>query len=550
MTNKVYVRIGQKYQDAFYGICSLVNNGCIDSSIITSCRDNRWIETPGYIFEYTGEQNAIDTGTEVGMMEEGASWFEGFRGGETNNSMSGWLELIETVAAYYHKEYSFVEYVQNSAMRNADEVEECRRTIRRVAERLNLPVGRITSAATEDSVEDIYVVTLRMELFGGAGEPRPVLCKVYFQHRNGTLSPLRHGEAMRNELFVDEIISEQKGASRSSFDDRNETEVVDNVLNSIERLIGGKMQYDFTESVLISNQIDLDTIQDLVDIEPETARDEVRLECKKLKVLGINHVRWIDTAFNLYIDSQKAFIAKISPNNSMSWYCCCNSDNNKLIEGNVITCRTDDGIVEEIEIDVAKDDLGISDDAVERISLESAFARHAFEVSCSELSRRHIQCKQYRCECNTVLYDADGVARRKCADCPYPEVVLHYGDGKAAYTPALNFDTKTLQPVTERTVNCRFCGRPYVTEKPSNTFRCDFCDRAITSCENGTPDPEAKITYKKYASMLPLSARIGAKGKYCFENADRILFIVGKNKYLFDKLKLKDTGLLDKPEKR
>jgi hypothetical protein len=50
--------------------------------------------------------------------------------------------------------------------------------------------------------------------------------------------------------------------------------------------------------------------------------------------------------------------------------------------------------------------------------------------------------------------------------------------------------------------------------------------------------------------MLPLSARIGAKGKYCFENADRILFIVGKNKYLFDKLKLKDTGLLDKPEKR
>ena len=410
MTNKVYVRIGQKYQDAFYGICSLVNNGCIDSSIITSCRDNRWIETPYYIFEYTGEQNAIDTGTEVGMLEDGASWFVGFRGGETSNSMSGWLELIETVAAYYHKEYSFVEYVQNSAMRNADEVEECRRTIRRVADRLNLPVGRITSAATEDSVEDIYVVTLRMEIFGGAGEPRPVLCKVYFQNRNGVLSPLRHGEAMRNEIFVDEIISEQKGASRSSFDDRYETEVVDNVLNSIERLIGGKMQYDFTESVLITNQVDLDTIQDLVDIEPETARDEVRLECKKLKVLAINHVRWIDTAFNLYIDSQKAFIAKISPNNSMSWYCCCNSDDCNLIEGNVITCRTDDGIVEEIEIDVAKDDLGISDDAVERISAESAFARHAFEVSCSELSRRHIQCKQYRCECNTVLYDADGVA--------------------------------------------------------------------------------------------------------------------------------------------
>ncbi|MBQ8448409.1 MAG: hypothetical protein IJX27_05720 [Clostridia bacterium] len=547
MNNKVYVRIGQKYQDAFYGICNLVNNGCIDSSIISSCRDYRWIETPGYIFEYTGEQGAIDTGTEVGMFPSGASWFMGFRGGETNNSMSGWLELIETVAAYYHKEYSFVEYVQNSAMRSAEEVEECRQTIRRVADRLNLPIGRITSAATEDSVEDIYVITLRMELYGGAGEPRPVLCKVYFQYRNGVFSPLRQSEAMKSEVFVDEIISEQKGASRASFDDRNETEVVDNVLNSIEKLINGKMQYTFTESVLIANQIDEDTIKELVDVEPQ---DEVRLECKKLKVLSINHIRWIDTAFNLYIDSQKAFLAKISPNNSMSWYCCCNSEDNKLIESNVITCRTDDGIVEEISIDVSKDDLGISDDAVERISVESVFAKHSFEVSCSELSRRHIQCKQYRCECNTVLFEADGKLKRKCADCPYPEVVLRYGDGQAAYTPSLEFDTATLQPVDKNTVACRFCHRKYVTEKPSNIFLCDFCNNAITSCENGSVEPEAKATYKKYASMLPLSARIGAKGKYCFENADRLLFVVGKNKYFFDKLKLKDTGLLDKPEKR
>lgn len=550
MSNRIYVRIGQKYQDAFYGICNLFNNGCLDTSIINSCKDYRWIETPGYTFEYTGEQNGIDTGTEVGMMDGGASWFESFRGGETNNSMSGWLELIETVAAYYHKEYSFVEYVQNSAMRNADQVEECRNAIRRVADRLNLPVSRITGAATEDSVEDIYVITLRMELFSGAGEPRPVLCKVYFQYRNGAFTPLRQSEAMKNELFVDEIIREQKTASRSSFDDKNETEVVDSVLNAIEKLIGGKMAHDFTESVLITNQVDLDTIQDLVDKEPETSRDEVELQCKKLKVLSINHVRWVDTAFNLYIDSQKAFLAKISPNNSMSWYCCCNSDNNKLIESNVITCRTDDGVYEEIAIDVSKDDLGISDDAVERISVESPFANHAFEVSCSELSRRHIQCKQFRCECNTIVYEADGKVKRKCADCPYPEVVLHYGDGKSAYTPTLSFDTKTLQPTSERTVNCRFCGRPYVTEKPSNTFRCDFCDKAIISCENGSADPEAKALYRKYAGMLPLSARIGAKGKYCFENADRILFVVGKNKYIFDKLKLKDTGLLEKPEKR
>ncbi len=550
MNNKVYVRIGQKYEEAFKGICSLVNNGCIDSNIITSCKNNNWIETPSYIFEYTGEKNAIGTDSDVGMFPSGASWFTGFRGGETNDSMSGWLELIEAVAAQYHKKYSFVEYVQDSAMRNTDEVEECRQAIRRVADRLHLPIGRIASAATEDSVEDIYIVTLRMELMSGAGEPRPVLCKVYFQYRNGVFSPIRHSEALKSEIFVDEIISEQKGAKRASFDDRNETEVVDSVLNSVEKLIKGKMQYDFTESVLIANQIDEETVQNLIESEPTNQHGEVRLECRRLKVLSINHVRWIDTAFNLFINNQKTFLVKISPNDSMSWYCCCGSEDNKLIESNVITCRSTDGIVEEINLDVAKDDLGISDDAVERISIESAFSKHSFEVSCSELSRRHIQCKQYRCECNTVVFEADGVAKRKCTDCPYPEVVLHYGDGRTAYTSSLNFDTKTLQPVTERTETCRFCGRTYVTEKPASTFRCDFCDKAIVSCENGNAGPEAKITYRKYASMLPLSVRMGARGKYCFENEDRLLFVVGKHKYLFDKLKLKDTGILDKPEKR
>jgi ribosomal protein L37AE/L43A len=149
-----------------------------------------------------------------------------------------------------------------------------------------------------------------------------------------------------------------------------------------------------------------------------------------------------------------------------------------------------------------------------------------------------------------VLYDADGKMKRKCADCPYPEVVLHYGDGKAAYTPSLNFDTQTLQPVEERTAACRFCGRTYVTENPASTFFCEFCEKAIKSAENGSAGEAARATYKKYASMLPLSARMMAKGKYCFENEDRLLFIVGKNKFFFDKLKLKDTGLIDNPEKR
>jgi hypothetical protein len=51
--------------------------------------------------------------------------------------------------------------------------------------------------------------------------------------------------------------------------------------------------------------------------------------------------------------------------------------------------------------------------------------------------------------------------------------------------------------------------------------------------------------------MIPLRKRMFLVGKkYCFENADRLCFVLGKNKYFFDKLKLKDSGLIDKPEKR
>ena len=52
--------------------------------------------------------------------------------------------------------------------------------------------------------------------------------------------------------------------------------------------------------------------------------------------------------------------------------------------------------------------------------------------------------------------------------------------------------------------------------------------------------------------MLPLTVRLGAlfAPKYCFENADRLLFFVGNKKYFFDKLKLNDTGMISQPEKR
>jgi len=548
---KVHVRIGRKYQDAFMSICELVKNGCIDTSLIESCRDNKWIETPQYIFEYTGDATAIDTGTRVGMMPEGASWFEGFRGGESNSVMGIWHNLIETVATGYHKEYSLVEYVQNTMLRDAEETEQCREIVRNVAKSLKLPFTKVVDATAEDSEEDIYAVSLRMELFGGAGEPRPVLCKVYFRKINNVFLPLETREAELVDGYICNLVEKQRGNHMKK--DGDETEIVDNVLNSISKLIEGEMANSFTQSVLITNPIDAETVDELVHLEPQ---DEVELQCKKLKVLGISHIRWIDAAFNIYVGEKKAFLAKLGLNNAINLFCCCGSKDSKLIENNAITCVSEEnGEVTTLRIEPEEEHLGLNEGELEQIRTESAFARHFFPISCSELARRHAECTQYRCECNTLAFDVRGKIRRKCADCPYPEVVYRYGDGTAAYTPLLSYDTQTMSVVTEETVNCRFCGRSYLSHEATGNNLCEFCKSVLDQVgKRGAEGPgrEAVRTYRRYASMLPISLRFCTmfRKKYCFENSDRLLFVVGKNKYFFDKLRLTDSGRIVKPEKR
>ena len=562
--SKVYVKIGRKYRDAFKSVCDLVNNGCIDPSIIQSCRDDRFIETSQYIFEYTGENSAIGAGTDVGMMPSGASWFMGFRGSDSSNVMSAWHNLVETVADNYHKEFSLVEYLQSSNAKSPEEIAEAKSTVENAIRALKIPLSKVASATTEESLEDLYAVSLRMELFGGAGEPRPILCKVYFRYQNKVFSPLRTDEAAMVDVYVQSIISNQRGVRKDDAKDQKasakagqgnpeegrETAIVDNVLNSIEKLIHGDLSRSFTESVLVSNETDVETVNDLVKMGPQ---DEVQLSCKKLKVLGISHITWVSTAFNVFIDGEKAFLAKVGLNNSISLYCCCRSKENKLIENNVISCVDEEtGASYEIHLDPESENFGIDESDIERIRKESAFAEHVFPITCPELMRRNINCTQYRCHCNTVIFETNGKVRRKCADCPHPEIVFRDGDGNVAYTPSLGFDTKTLQPVDTPTSVCRFCGRSYAVREATANFMCEFCRSAFDSFDQGMAGKAEHRTYRRYAGMLPLSVRIRALfgKKFCFENADRLLFFVGKDQYFFDKLKLTDTGLIEKPEKR
>ena len=549
MNSKVHVKIGRKYEDAFKAICKLVSNGCIDRSVIQSCTDDQTIETEQYVFEYTGEVETIDTGAEIGMTPSGSSWFIGFRGGESNNVMGIWYDLLELVASNYHKEYSLVEYVQNTVSRSDAEIENYKKTIRNVVEGLKIPISKIALAPQDESTEDIYACSVRLEVFIGVGEPTPLLCKVYFRKRGKSFSPLSTSEAAAVDEYISTLVS--KNAGSDALDKSStETEIVDNVLNSVSKLIAGELSQSFTESVLITNEIDTETLNALLANETQ---DEVRLQCKKLKVLGISHIRWIDTAFNVFVESRKAFLVKFGLNGTVNLYCCCGAKDNKLVENNVIVCTSPDtGATTKITLKTDREDLGLNSEQLEMIQHNSIFADHLFQISCSELVRRNVDCVRYRCRCNTVAFEVDGKLRYKCADCPYPEVVYRHTDGTPAYTPLLNFDTATLSVVDEETETCRVCGRSYARSALNSTFVCKFCASAYEAVETKTVEEKHKRAYRKYAQMLPLTVRLGAlfAPKYCFENADRLLFFVGNKKYFFDKLKLNDTGMISQPEKR
>lgn len=548
--NKIYVKIGRKYKDAFLSICSLVNRGGIDRSIVQSCKDDRWIETEQYIFEYTGDVEAIDTGTQLGMMPSGATWFMGFRGSKSDHVMGAWHSLIELVSTNYHKEYSLMEYVQQSPLANEEELNKYIALIKRITDGLQLPVTKILPARQEESLEDVYAVSLRMELFSGVGEPRPLLCKIYFRKRNQAFVPVRTEDALAMDGYIRHLV-EERSAGGVHVGDSSETEIVDNVLNSVSKLIFGEYQYDFSQSILVTNPTDEKALEDFASNE---SQDEVRLECKKLRVLSISHVQWYDTVFSVFINDQKAYRAKVGANDVVSLYCCCGDGQDKLIENNTVLCTSQKtGEVTEIRLNTEREDLGLNASQLEMIQKESAFADHNFMISCSELVRRSVECTRYRCKGNTVTFDVDGSIRYKCADCPYPEVVYRYPDGKMAYTPLLSFDAQTLSVVDAdtSTETCRFCGRSYERNHLNAEFLCSFCEFATTASQNNLATAVHRKNYKRYAGMLPLRKRMFASGKkYCFENADRLCFVLGKHKYFFDKLKLKDSGWIDKPEKR
>ena len=90
---------------------------------------------------------------------------------------------------------------------------------------------------------------------------------------------------------------------------------------------------------------------------------------------------------------------------------------------------------------------------------------------------------------------------------------------------------------------CACCGRTYGDRQGKNGL-CRLCgDDTVTE--------QDRRLYKKYGKMLGIGVRIKHlfDRKHCKEDSNIIIFELGSERYVFNKLSASDFGIIEQPKK-
>lgn len=548
--------IGKEYEKAFGSICKLVAGGCVPEDVVKSA-DGKRIVTDAYVFEYSGDEKGLNVqgGADIGagMTDEGATWFASLRGEHYDDGTAVWLNLIERVAASYHKKYSLLEYKQSARRVSEEEKDRQYNDVNCILSTLfpELTDVDIREGKEDEGVEDIYGVSLRIELSGGTGASVPVLAKVYFRKRGRKLIPLYREESEKVDKYLYEIIPSEAGKKQKQPDSSDASETIDAVLDALGNLLYGKTKgYDLTRCMYFSDSVDEKIVRELTE---KVSHDNVKLECTSVDTLGISHVRWINASYIVVMGEKPVLRFTAGINNSYSLF-CLNCNNGTLIENNRISYvrKDENGEEEEVTLFIdpeAGEGLGFDGEQLEEILSHGEFLGHLMRMSCPENPRVHNGCGRFVCRADMENLGTEEAPVYKCKDCPYPEVVFHSEDGTKKYTPSLAFarDKMTLVEKSQVSV-CDCCGRSFSHEKMHGQI-CEFCYEATAS--RGADKEKAKKKYRRYAQMFSLATRLKylRKEKLCFEEEDVLLFVLGNDRYVFNKMGLEPYGFVAKPRK-
>ena len=557
------IYIGRDDEKKFDSICSLVQNGFIDKNIIERVDiDNRTIYEANtgnvYIFDANIKSIQTGTGSSLGMGNDGASWFGFFHGKKIDTGKASWTTLIESVAQNYHSRYSFLEFKQKD--RGYDEVKVTRQK-QLVNNFLNLFFERISYNASIDKInakvalDDVFCASMKMEIDDGGRQTTPILCKVYFRQRGNELIAIPSIDAEEIDSSVQDIITDYVDEMRESTEKELEenSQVIIRVVNAIDKLINTP---EFVKSVMYNSSKDIQDIETLVENGPNIF---VKLECKNAKIIGISHVVWRNDVYDVTFNNKKVLRFVFGVKDKMSLY-CLNCGNKLLIDSNRISYKKqeeDELIDEEIILSSQSENFGLSDEQIDFIINETEITNHLFEITCSsrEMFTNH-GCS--RICCKSQVLELDG--KMKCKDCTIPEIIYRDKNGQVHLTRNMSFardEMCLVETKVDGAINvhvCEYCNRQFVTMADKYNLYCKFCyDNGVkkVAALSDKQKESGLSLYKQYKGMIPLGTRIMSafKPKYCFEEVDVILFRIGNDKYILDKLDLEDDGYLKNPRK-
>lgn len=540
--------VGQEYAKEFESICALYGGGFLSSDVHIKKAHGSVIQTPTHTFEFREKEHGVNGSGEneeqtLAFNKDGASWFSALRGEKFDSGNADWKQLIMDVAADYHKHYSLIEFRHTAS--KASYAEE-----RRLRDRFKtgfidrvFPDGASFTVAENrrTAPENYYAVSMRLEINGG-GESAPVLGKLYFRDGgDGKLTPVSAREAERVQVFIESAVPAENDVETAGFID---VALVGKVFSGLEKTFrGGK----FADYAAFNGKYK----REIKNLLAQLATSEIKsLECTNVKVLGISHVEWERSVYDVYYRGRNVLELTAGVNGTVSLTCSNCGENALLVDGNRVVFKDGDA---DVELNFERDDLGLTPQHIAQIRESGEINDHLFTVACKE-NPRNRDCTRVVCASQAINVavgknsDGSEIYERKCRGCRYPEIIFtdifSDGDGVGKYTPRLQFAADTLSLVDVPTVRCRCCGREFtVSAMPANKI-CHFCARDDKSST-------AKKLYRKYAGMLSLGVRLAhlfAK-KYCREEDNVILFELGRDCYVFDKLNFKEHGFIKKPEK-
>lgn len=550
--------ISSEHKKAFDSIYSLYSEGGAlfgEDNYVSAGREGGKaviITAAGNRFYYDdGAEGFSDSDARQSMNTDGASWFAALRSERTSeNSSADWTGLIERVSKEYHKRYSLLEFKQRD-VRSSSEEDEVKRKLENVVGVLFPGRDVRVVPMQENRAHDVYGVTFLAGL-SAVGESVPVLCKMYFRGETVSGQTILHWIGGEEAAQIDKNIISNIGDDGGEVTDSGSiaSEMIDKVLGELDIVLQGGEAADY---IVPAGAPDEQVLKDMVKNGPHGI---VIITCKSVKVLGISHVRWSDAMYDIKLDGKQALFATTGLSGAVN--IICRNCNKTIVDANKIVL-TEQGKERTVTIDPTVNGLRLSDADAEALA-SKVMREHLIEKECRIVARGDQKCSRIVCAGQLIsLQDSTNRRLQLCKDCPHEECAFRTSSGGLAPTRDLAFVRDCMTLINKDDVKtCRCCGRKFASLDKEGF--CRFCGDASSVARQGIKAANEKVReaakrakrkYMKFSSVLPLKDRIAgiAKGKFCFEAEELLLFAVGKEWYVFDKSSAKEKGYIAQPER-